>query len=103
MVLRLDEIRHGTREEFEAALAQPERQASVLIFDRRGGADEQKAAELAAYLAQYRDQILLNDRCGDPDGDDAWLALVNMLLGFTFSATQQNDERTRGDLTEVRQ
>lgn len=103
MVLLLDEIRQGTREEFEAALAEPDRQVSVLIFDRPGGADEQKAAELAAYIAEYRDQILYNDRCGEPDSDDAWLALVNTLLGFTFSAMQQNDERARGDLTEVRQ
>lgn len=103
MVLLLDEIRQGTREEFEAALAEPDSQVSVLIFDRPGGSDQQKAAQLDAYLAPYRNQIFYNDRCGEPDGDDAWVALVNTLLEFTFSAMQQNDERTRGSLTEVRQ
>ena len=103
MVLLLDEIRPGTREEFEAALAEPDRQVSVLIFERPGGADAEKASQLAAYLAQYREQILYNNRCGEPDSDEAWLALMNTLLGFTFSAMQQNDERARQDLTEVRQ
>jgi hypothetical protein len=103
MVLLLDEIRPGTREEFEAAIAEPENQVSVLIFDRPGGADTAKAAERDAFLKPFRDQLLYNDRSGEPDTEDAWLALVNTLLAFTFSAMQQNDERARGSLTEVRQ
>jgi hypothetical protein len=103
MVLLLDEIRPGTRDEFEAAITEPQGQVSVLIFDRPGGSDAAKIAERDAYLTPYRDQILYNDRCGEPNSDDAWLALVNTLLAFTFSAMQQNDERARGSLTEVRQ
>jgi hypothetical protein len=103
MVLLLDEIRPGTREEFEAAFAHSDSQVSVLIFDRPGGDDAARAAERDTYLTPYRDQILYNDRCGNPDGDDAWIALVNTLLTFTFSAMQQNDERAGGSLTEVRQ
>lgn len=102
MVLLLDEIRPGTREEFEAALAEADPQVSVLVFDRPGGSDASKLRELSVYLHQYRDQILYNDRCGLPDSDDAWIALVNALLHFTFSAMQQNDEPASGDLTEVR-
>lgn len=103
MVLLLDEIRPGTREELEAAFAHSDSQVSVLIFDRPGGDDVAKAAERDTYLTPYRDQILYKDRCGDPDGDDAWIALVNTLLTFTFSAIQQNDARAKGSLTEVRQ
>lgn len=103
IVLLLDEIRAGTREEFEAAFGRSDSQVSVLIFDRPGGGDPAKATERDTYLTPYRDQVLYNDRCGDPDGDDAWIALVNTLLTFTFSAIQQNDERVRGSLTEVRQ
>jgi hypothetical protein len=103
MVLLLDEIRPGTREEFEAALAQPDSQVSVLIFVRPGGDNEVSAGERDTYLAPHRNQILYSDRCGEPDGDDAWIALVNTLLTFTFSAMQQNDERATGGLTEVRQ
>jgi hypothetical protein len=103
MVLLLDEIREGTREEFEAALAEPDPQVSVLVFDRPGGSDQAKLDQLAAYLRQYRDQVLYNDRCGEPDSDDAWLALVNTLLAFTFSAMQQNGLRAQGSLSEVRE
>jgi len=103
LVLLLDEIRPGTREEFEAAIAEPQNQVSVLIFDRPGGPDSGKVAERDAYLRPYRDEILYSDRCGEPDSDDAWIALVNTLLTFTFSAMQQSDRVARGSLTEVRQ
>ncbi len=103
MVLLLDEILPGTQEEFEAALADPKPQVSVLVFERPGGSDQAKTAKLADYLEQYADQILYNKRCGQPDSDEAWLALVNTILGFVFSAMQQNDERAQRRLTEVRQ
>jgi hypothetical protein len=103
MVLLLDEIRPGTQQEFEGALADPNPQVSVLVFERPGGSDPAKAAQLLNYLEQYKDQILYNVRCGEPDSDEAWLALVNALLEFTFSAMKQSDERAQGRLTEVRQ
>ena len=99
LVLLLDEIRPGTREELEAALAAVGVQVAVLMFDRPGGSEQEKIDARNDYIRRHQHKILYNDRCGHPDSDDAWIALTQTLFHFTLSAIYR---RTRETLTEVR-
>lgn len=105
MVLLLDEIRPGTRQELDAALAQLGVQVALLIFDRpEGPLDAQRFQELKDYIEalRARDDIFYDGRCGEPDSDDAWLSLTRTLIDFTFAAMRNHDPRNVAMNAEVR-
>jgi hypothetical protein len=105
LVLLLDEIRPGTREELDAALAQLGVQVALLIFERPNGPlDAQKFQELNDYIdaLRARDDLFYDSRCGEPDSDDAWLSLIRTLLDFTFGAMRNHDPRNVALNAEVR-
>jgi hypothetical protein len=96
LVLLIDEIRPGTREELDAALAQVGVQVALLIFERPGGpTNVEKFRELEDYITQLRlrDDLFYDRRCGEPNSDEAWLALTKTLLDFTFAAMRNHDPR----------
>lgn len=96
LVLLLDEIRKGTREELDAVLDQVGVQVSLLIFDRPDGPlDADKFDELEDYIEELRarDDVFYDRRCGEPDTDEAWLELTKTLLNLSFRAMQLHDPR----------
>lgn len=103
VVLLLDEIRPGTREELDAALAQLGVQVAVLVFERPDGPlDAAKLQELKDYMDTLRNEIFYDDRCGEPDSDEAWLSLVRTLLAFTLGAMRNHDPRNVAMNAETR-
>lgn len=100
--LLLDEVRPGTEEELVEALADPEVQVAIHVFDRQGEKPESPAKSVEAFLEEHQAKILYNDRCGDPDSDAAWFALLRTLLRFTFAAMRDNDPRRLVPEVELR-
>jgi hypothetical protein len=91
--LLLDEVRPGTEEELVAAITDPKVQVAVHVFERVGDPPEHRARDVVDFLREHGAKIFVDDRCGQPDGDQAWLSLIRTLLNFTFTAMGDNDPR----------
>jgi hypothetical protein len=102
LVLILDELRNGTKEELEAAVGEDGVEVSLLSFEPSRNADPRQRRRVERTIRQYQN-TLLYARVGKPSSDEAWVAITRHLLAFVFAAMRKSAER-QPDLspTEVR-
>jgi hypothetical protein len=101
LVLIVDELRDGTKEELEAALDKHGVQLAVMAFAPAKATPDVKLQALDAYFDKIKDKVLYDRRRG-ADSDDAWYGLVRTLMAFAISALRTSDERRREMRSEVR-
>jgi hypothetical protein len=100
LVLLFDEIRPGTRQELEAALAASV-DVKILVFDRPGQVENSNQEMLLKSLkATYG---LLYEKCGCPDDEATWFGVFGTLLTLTLQAMADSERRGRSPLDEVRE
>lgn len=100
LVLIVDELRDGTREELEAVLAAGGPELMVLSFAPTQATPPEKLEALDNYFATIKEQVIYR-RCAGPDSADAWLGLFKAITAFTVAALR-NSELRRSERTEVR-
>jgi hypothetical protein len=101
MVLILDELRDGTREELEAALDEPDAQLAVLSFSPGRDVDQAKLDELDALFDSLKDKVHYQRHKG-PDSADAWTGIFRVLTAFMVSAVQLSERRQAEAMPELR-
>jgi hypothetical protein len=85
LVLLLNEIRPGTREEIEGVLSEGNTQLAVLRF-KENDDDELADEDLRKYLLANRSRLLYKEVVG-PDSDEAWGAIIAVLARVVAEVT----------------
>jgi hypothetical protein len=85
LVILLDELRDGTREELDAALDAGDVEVSLLAFAPSRDLEQGRREALEGELEKYGSMVLYN-QLGSPRSDDAWRGLVRILVAFAFAA-----------------
>jgi hypothetical protein len=101
LVLILDELRNGTKEELEAALDETEVELAVLAFAPPKATPAEKLKALDDYFDKIKSEVLY-DRRLSPNSDDAWFGLVKILVAFAIGALRTSELKRREMRTEVR-
>jgi hypothetical protein len=101
VVLLLNELADGTREELEAAL-DGDVEVSLLVFEPDADLGELEREALERGLETYRSLLLYNRRLGRPDTDEAWLGLVRAVTAFAFAALRTSQYGPLTDFAERR-
>lgn len=94
LVLLHDELKSGTREELDAAIA-VDGEVGLICFEPSPTLSKSRRATLKKHVKSYEGRVLLN-RVGSPQSDDAWIGLTRILVGFTLAALKHNDLTLRG-------
>jgi hypothetical protein len=85
LVLLLNEIRPGTREEIEGVLSEENAQLAVLRFKKNDN-DELADKELQKFLLDNRSKLLYKEVLG-PDSDEALAAIIAVLARVVAEVT----------------
>lgn len=102
LVIILDELKNGTKEELEAAVAAPGVEVSLFSFAPSRNADPKQVERVKRTLRKYQDKVLYK-RVGNPRSDDAWVQITRELVAFAFAAIRKSDGRWPDTVpTEVR-
>jgi hypothetical protein len=88
LVLLHDELKQGTREELDAAIA-AEAEVSLLCFQPSKGLAVRRHRQLKRDIRQYQ-KLLLYGTLGSPQSDDAWVGLTRVLVAFTLASVRAN-------------
>lgn len=87
LVLLLNEVRQGTREEIEGVLSETTTQLAVLRFKQADG-DELTDEELRKFLEANKGKFLYKEVLG-PDSDAAWAAIMMVLAQAVADVTTE--------------
>jgi hypothetical protein len=102
LVLILDELRGGTREELDAAIAEDEVEVAVVLFSPPSGTSPKKLAKREKDIRRLRDQVLYDQCDRGPNSDAAWLAITRVVTYFALAALRSSELERRGTPWEVR-
>jgi hypothetical protein len=87
LVLLLNEVRQGTREEIEGVLSESTTQLAVLRFKETDG-DELADEDLRKFLEANKGKFLYKEVLG-PDSNEAWAAIMMVLAQVVASVTTE--------------
>lgn len=90
LVLLHDQLKQGTREELDAAIA-ARVEVSLLCFEPSASLSNHRRARLRRDIRQY-EHLLLYGRLGSPQSDDAWVGLTRVLFAFTLAAIRASTQ-----------
>jgi hypothetical protein len=88
LVLLHDQLKKGTREELDAAIAAGV-EVSLLCFEPPKSLSHRRQAQLRRDIRRYESHLFYGE-LGPPLSNDAWIGLTRVLLAFTFASIRDS-------------